>query len=154
MEFGLRLKKLRKTIGYTQTEMGRFLGLTASAMSDIERGVNKPSKTLVEYMKYRYPEVFGDHVVEPSFDLKGPKLLVDESQKGLEENIGKLPHEDLVKHFRQADLAWEINWDLLKLEMVSPAKLEEVKQFIKFQLSMTGTTSNEESDDKDKKGTA
>lgn len=51
-------KSLRKSLGLNQAEFGELLGLTQQAVSDIERGINKPSKTLMRLLEYRYSDNF------------------------------------------------------------------------------------------------
>ena len=54
-------------MGYNQTKMGEILGLTPQGISEIERGTNRPSKTVVKYLKFRYPNIFDESIVIPDF---------------------------------------------------------------------------------------
>jgi len=59
MDIGKRLKTLRKSMGLNQTDFGQIFGLKYQSISDIERGIKFPSKTAVEYAKFRFGENFG-----------------------------------------------------------------------------------------------
>ena len=53
VEFGKRLKKLRKSLGQTQSSMGELLGCTVSNYQKIEYGeVNVPATTLMLLADY------------------------------------------------------------------------------------------------------
>lgn len=45
---GERIKQLRKALGLTQTEFGEQVGLTRSAMQNIEYGRNGPSRSAIQ----------------------------------------------------------------------------------------------------------
>jgi len=150
LEFKDKLVSLRKSLGYKQKDFALILGLTPPHLSEIEKGKKNPGKALLAHLKFRYPEVFDEGGQSPAPAMVGEPVAEFNAKP-----TGKLPHEDLVKHFRQADLAWEINWDLLKLEMLKPDELEEVKKFIKFRLSTIQTPDeSEEKEEGAKKGTA
>ena len=59
MEIGKRFKIIRKSMGLNQTDFGKIFGLKYQTISDIERGIKEPSKTSVEYAKFRFGENFG-----------------------------------------------------------------------------------------------
>ena len=61
MEIGKRFKIIRKSMGLNQTDFGKIFGLKYQTISDIERGIKEPSKTSVEYAKFRFGENFGLH---------------------------------------------------------------------------------------------
>jgi len=56
MEFKIKFKALRISLGYDQKKFGNIFGLSQQVISDIERGVSTPSKTLIKYFEYRYSD--------------------------------------------------------------------------------------------------
>lgn len=59
MKFSDILKSIRKSICLNQSEFGKVVGLTQQAISELEKGKNKPSNTLLKFMEYRYGDNFG-----------------------------------------------------------------------------------------------
>lgn len=116
MDFPSKLKILREMLGINQTELGKIVGLNQGVISFLEQGKSNPSKTLKKYLEYRWPDIFGEG-----------------AQDDLEPNK-KVPHSIVIHKFQQKDLAWDINFKLLKLEDINPDALEEVKQFIQFKI--------------------
>lgn len=49
-EIGLRIRSLRKTLGYTQNEFAALFGVTHAHISAIETGKNMPSEMLVMFI--------------------------------------------------------------------------------------------------------
>ncbi len=69
MKFHEKLKQLRKSMGYTQREFGRILGLTQQHLCDVEKGRTNPGKALLAHLNYRYPVIFGTEAgdITPEF---------------------------------------------------------------------------------------
>ena len=51
---GERIKKIRKENKVTQNEFAKILGVSQTHISKIEKGIEKPSETLLLFMSYRY----------------------------------------------------------------------------------------------------
>jgi transcriptional regulator with XRE-family HTH domain len=54
-----RLKSLRKSLKLNQSDFGKCFGITYQQISNIERGISKPSKTLIKLIEFQYGENFG-----------------------------------------------------------------------------------------------
>jgi transcriptional regulator with XRE-family HTH domain len=54
----MNLKKLRKKLGLTQSELGARLGISKSAVSRIENGKRGMSKTIELLIVATFPELF------------------------------------------------------------------------------------------------
>lgn len=61
-KFGIRLKELRKKKGFTQVELAKRVGLSASFISNVERGINSPSfenlESISEVLEVDIQELF------------------------------------------------------------------------------------------------
>lgn len=133
MNFNLKFKNLRKSIGCNQKEFGVMFGLTQQSISDLESGRKKPSKTLMAFLKYRYSDIFSSP--ESALD----KSIKEEQPAASNKVITILnEHQDLVKQFKNPKKAKEVNEDLLILEEVDESGYEEVHEIIKRKIERKG----------------
>lgn len=106
-EFRDNIKNLRKTLGYTQIEFGKIIGVSQQVLSDLENGKSNPSKTLVKYLEYRFGDKMGglDNVtyLDPAterFDRAIKNLGIDPNEFDEEERnaIITIIRKELEKH--------------------------------------------------------
>lgn len=84
MKIGQRIKNQRKSMGLTQKQFGIIFGLAPQTISDIENDKKKPSKTTIEYAKFRFGENFGLIYDKPSeiINSKNQMKISKDSEKG------------------------------------------------------------------------
>lgn len=54
MSVSERIKEIRKTNGFTQEEFGKMFGLSHSHISNVEKGRENPSKTLLLFISSKF----------------------------------------------------------------------------------------------------
>lgn len=54
MSIGERIKEIRKRNGFTQEEFGKIFGLSHSHISNVEKGRENPSKTLLLFISSKF----------------------------------------------------------------------------------------------------
>jgi transcriptional regulator with XRE-family HTH domain len=66
---GSKIYELRKKKGLTQTELGKLIGVSGGAISQFEKGVNKPSfdtvKNLQEVLEFNFDYLYTDAIEAP-----------------------------------------------------------------------------------------
>jgi len=143
MDFSAKIKQIRRSTGCNQTEFGKIVGLSQQAVSDLEKGRKKPSKTLVALLKYRYSDIFFDENKDQVF-IKGYEIF---SEKKISDRLvlnNKPPYTVIINHFRQKNLAWDINYKLLCLESFNPEELKDIEDFINYRISKYDRRSGED----------
>ena len=123
-----RLVYVRKKTGYTQKELAKALGITARTVQRYEKDASCLTVNIATELS-SLCEVALTWLLTGEENNDTSKLPIKHQDLS-----GKIPHEELIKYFEQQDLAWEINWDLLKLEKIDKSELQEIKKYIKFRL--------------------
>jgi transcriptional regulator with XRE-family HTH domain len=86
MGFGVRLAQIREEAGFTQSSLARAVGLSQSAISQIEAGERNPSyetiRQLAEAMKLSPAHLVGGEVE----DLSAEETALFRQYRGLDEN--------------------------------------------------------------------
>ena len=80
MNFGDRLKKIRKDRKITQAELSRLSGLSQSAISALEKGVNEPSGVSIQQLSRALNIPPGDLLGEGQIDTAHTDLSAEEQQ--------------------------------------------------------------------------
>lgn len=92
--FGERLKKLRKSVGLSQQELGDILGLSKACISQYEKNARVPSiETLINISNYY--EVSVDYLI-------GNSLIVDKNNVGIK--TLSIEEIDLIKFLRNKNI--------------------------------------------------
>ena len=60
-----------------------------------------------------------------------------------QEASNDLPHEEIIKYFKDKELARLINWNLIKLESIKPEALKKISEYVKLEIKMEGGTPDE-----------
>ena len=129
MDIGDRLKKVRKTLGITQKEMGEPIGLKKENIRDLESGKVKFSTLHALAIEH----VFN---VSANWMLTGEGVMLleidspKEATNGLPMFNESIPHSLMVEYFQQKDLAKKINWKLIRYEKADPKFLVEIDDYI------------------------
>jgi transcriptional regulator with XRE-family HTH domain len=77
---GHKIRELRSQLGMSQIQMAASLGIRQGFLSEIERGLKFPSKTLMTALLYRY-KINADWLADPNHP--GP-IFSSETRAGLE----------------------------------------------------------------------
>jgi transcriptional regulator with XRE-family HTH domain len=150
MALGNRLKIIRKELKFSQSEMAKRLKIATSTYQYYERGERDAyASTLINLTAYG---VNSDWLLTGS----GDPFTVDGSAINNNDLADIKPsHPSIITKFKQKDLAWEINWSMLKLESEDPEELKEIHDFINYRISKIekkkGQPESEESTPKKKK---
>lgn len=105
-----------------QTKLAESIGKKNSFIGEIKRG--KPVNAL--HLK-AVEAVFGPQKVL--------ELLSIDDNIAQDNNTIEFPeHTDIIKKFKQKDLARDLNLNALKLEQLNPNALKEINDYIKFKL--------------------
>lgn len=133
MTLGSRLKTVRKKLKLSQTDMANFLGIATSTYQYYERGERDIYASILT--KLTTYGVNSEWLLTGS----GTPFEKDKIERGAVDKdvlTDRLPsHPAIITKFKQKDLAWEINWDLLRLERKDPGSLREIKGYLKRMLS-------------------
>ncbi len=121
MDFKSKFKKLRKSMGYTQSRFGEIFGLTQVGISELESGKKKPSKTLMAYLKYRFSNIFGE-------DAKIGKA--DEPQLNDDANRVMIEYQNTIKRFKDPKRGLRIIKKIIILQEINPKLLEQVERYL------------------------
>lgn len=104
MSYGERVKKIRKTLGLSQSEFGKSIGLKANSISDIERGINNLKETNIKLICSTYNvdymwlttgegEMFSDNKEDEDYLAKIDYIMTGENSF----------HKNLFKTFAALD---------------------------------------------------
>jgi len=110
MKFKEKFKRLRKSIGCTQSQFGKMFGLNQQSVSELESGRKNPSKTLMAYLKYRFSDIFGE-------DEKIGKALQDAENNNVTKVI--IEHKDIIKRFKDPERGLRINQKIIDVQDAS-----------------------------------
>jgi transcriptional regulator with XRE-family HTH domain len=143
-ESSRRIKNLRKSLKLTQRDFGRLLGLSHQAISDIERGVKKPSKTTVEFLRFRYGEKFGEKPTQPPPEKKipgkpeeapSPTDLTPKYISSLESQVAVLKENNELLHKLLAAREVQFHDARVSLEEHSPPPGTPERRVVNIELS-------------------
>ena len=138
-----RIKKARQYAKLTQPKLAELVGVSRRTLVNYEKNASNAAVATVQKIAIVCE-------VDDVWLLTGRgEMFKSETVQGL--SGSRPPHADLVELFDQQDLAWDINWELLKLEKVDKKELYEVLKFIKFR-RFSSDQSDHDVDDMDFNG--
>ena len=130
LEFGKRLKQVRKSLGYSQKDFSSKLGIAISTYQHYERGDREAPISLLPKIT-----VFG---VSLDWLLAGQGSVKAESDSDItntnhptSHDMVELQHMNLVKGFIDKQRAFNIDKELVELEKLAPEVFERIESYIK-----------------------
>lgn len=125
-----RLKKIREALGFTQREWASKLNISeVVSISRWENGSRQPNYTILSILANTYN-------INLHWLLTGHGEMF---QKDAGHTDTASPtHEEIVKYFKDKELARLINSDLIKLEHIKPEALKEIYNYIRFKIQDAG----------------
>lgn len=128
-KIGGRIAFIRAKAELSQQDFGEKLGITKGNVSCFENHKYEPSfKILVQILEQYH--------ISPNWLIFGKgNIYREENSVELSKTTEKQPHSLIVSRFKQKDLAWQINWDLILLEKLDPNELREIHDFINYRIS-------------------
>lgn len=119
-----RLKQLRKSLGLSQAEFGKRIGISDAAVSKLESGINNPSESTLKLICSTY------HVYYRWLTTGEGQMLEDDARARIERIIQKVA-PDASDFFKAQVLAYgalmsDESWEIFKsiVEQVRDAKKE------------------------------
>jgi transcriptional regulator with XRE-family HTH domain len=103
---GERIKDVRKSLHLTQVELGKEIGVSGSAVSQIEANASKPTEAAIKLICSKYhvnylwlTEGLGPMMEEEDTDALVERLMAGESEMAISimKAFVKLPDEEWVK---------------------------------------------------------
>lgn len=135
-----RIKKARKITGLSQRKFAEKLGIAYRSLQTYEK--NATSLTIA--MAEKIASLCG---ISPSWLLTGEGDMAAKEKQTWNVNdvtpayttaetvnFTDLTHAELVKEFKQKELAKEINRLIVEIEKVDPEELTELKEYLEFKL--------------------
>lgn len=136
IELGLRLASLRKKAGKSQKEMAKSLDIATSTYQYYERGERDiPATVLKKITRFGVTLewlIFGEETIssQNQQDFIQEENFVNNSKVVNYDSVIEAEHMQLIKQFRNKELAKDLNFDLLKLEKADPGCLREIKGYL------------------------
>lgn len=132
-EFTRRLLELMNLLGFKDRQRSKFaeqIGVSASFLSDVLNLKSGPSFSLISGISKSFQQVN----IQWLLTGNGTPYLTKDVDASTDKS-DKPSHSVIISNFKQKELAWQINWDLLKLEGLDPNELFEIQEFINYRLS-------------------
>lgn len=123
LELSERLKYLKSFWGITQKDMADKMGISLSAYKYYEKG-ERDAPAVILMSLYE----FG---VNPTWLFSGQGDIFSKATNGAID-ITDVAHSELVKDFKQKELAKECNKIMIELEKIDPNELKEIHEFLEF----------------------
>lgn len=150
---GLKIWAKRNKVN--QATLGDIISRHQSSVSAYYKNESRPTPDMIEawvnHFSLDYEEILnlGRTELQPPQDIDQKiKAEVDAKFKAYTDKLNvqpndldnhkrkkNQPHHDIVDRFKNAQKAYEINCDLLKLEELNPPALDEIHDLIRFKLS-------------------
>jgi len=130
-----RLKYARKSAGFTQQTLAEHLNVAAMTIKRYE----KDARSITVQMLSDIAMICNVSVV---WLLTGTGDISQIDTKSAHQATPA--HEEIVRYFKDKELARLINANLIKLEQIKPEALKRISEYVKLEIRMEGGNPDEE----------